>query len=337
MSCGRAPGSGLADQEPGWHPCAEWWLRRAPDPSLLRAQTERTRRRGRCDARHEPSSLQGLFNSPQVVGEALKGAELVAECLSQQGTPPTRRQAAPADIIQAVTLGSQAWSPSAKLSSNSPVGHIQPVPGTRPAMATGSSCRRHLHRRLHARLRRRPATGAVRRLPSRRHPLNSWALVLATRCAPWRVPTRPRGGEGDRGDGGSWPHPRGASPAHSSQEHGVIMRTSSRASLGCDLPHPAVRPLPQQSARARIHDNALICGLEDRIGDRGDLSRAERISIPEGESCHRVRLSSMPRRSTSRPTQGAGGDVQPRCGRAVRAVALSYQFFHVPGFIIMRC
>ena len=80
--------------------------------------------------------FQGLFNSPQVVGEALKGAELVAECLSQLGyaTNPLPGSAR-TDIIQAVTLGSRERVVAfcEAVQRNSPVGaHIQPVPGTTP-------------------------------------------------------------------------------------------------------------------------------------------------------------------------------------------------------------
>ena len=80
--------------------------------------------------------FQGLFNSPQVVGEALKGAELVAEVMTQLGyacNPPAG--AVRTDIIQAVTLGNRervvAFCEAVQRCS--PVGaHIAPIPGVTP-------------------------------------------------------------------------------------------------------------------------------------------------------------------------------------------------------------
>ena len=80
--------------------------------------------------------FQGLFNSPQVVGEALKGAELVAECLSRAGCECNPRAGdARTDIIQAVTLGSRERVVAfcEAVQRNSPVGaHIKPIPGVTP-------------------------------------------------------------------------------------------------------------------------------------------------------------------------------------------------------------
>ena len=80
--------------------------------------------------------FQGLFNSPQVVGEALKGAELVAEVMGRMGFECNPTAGAPrTDIIQAVTLGSRERVVAfcEAVQRNSPVGaHIQPVPGTTP-------------------------------------------------------------------------------------------------------------------------------------------------------------------------------------------------------------
>ena len=52
--------------------------------------------------------FQGLFHAPQVVGEALKGAHLVAAALAALGyacNPPAGAHGARTDIIQAVRLG----------------------------------------------------------------------------------------------------------------------------------------------------------------------------------------------------------------------------------------
>lgn len=80
--------------------------------------------------------FQGLFQAPQVVGEALKGAELVAAtmealgyaCNPPMGTPRT-------DIVQAVRLGARhkVLAFCEAVQRCSPVGaHIRPTPGTTP-------------------------------------------------------------------------------------------------------------------------------------------------------------------------------------------------------------
>mmetsp|Transcript_33154 Transcript_33154/g.71687 ORF Transcript_33154/g.71687 Transcript_33154/m.71687 type:complete len:174 (-) Transcript_33154:94-615(-) len=80
------------------------------------------------------SLFQGLFLAPSIVGESLKGAELLAEvmqnrmgypCYPPPGTPRT-------DIIQAVRLGSREKLISfcESVQRKSPVGaHIRPIPG----------------------------------------------------------------------------------------------------------------------------------------------------------------------------------------------------------------
>ena len=77
--------------------------------------------------------LQGLFLAPVIVGESLKGAELVSKVFTELGyecnPPPNSKRT---DIIQAIKLGSRE-----KLikfceitQSKSPVGsHIKPIPG----------------------------------------------------------------------------------------------------------------------------------------------------------------------------------------------------------------
>jgi cystathionine beta-lyase family protein involved in aluminum resistance len=80
--------------------------------------------------------FQGLFHAPQVVGEALKGAELVATVMSDLGypcNPPA--DAERTDIIQAVKLGSRdaVVAFCAAVQRSSPVGsHVRPIPGITP-------------------------------------------------------------------------------------------------------------------------------------------------------------------------------------------------------------
>ena len=80
--------------------------------------------------------FQGLFNAPQVVGEALKGACLVAhimESLGYECNPPA--DAARTDIIQAVKLRERAkvLAFCEAVQRCSPVGaHIRPVAGITP-------------------------------------------------------------------------------------------------------------------------------------------------------------------------------------------------------------
>ena len=80
--------------------------------------------------------FQGLFHSPQVVGEALKGACLVAHVMSALGypcNPPADH--ARTDIIQAVRLGERAkvLAFCEAVQRRSPVGaHIQPTAGVTP-------------------------------------------------------------------------------------------------------------------------------------------------------------------------------------------------------------
>ena len=80
--------------------------------------------------------FQGLFNAPMVVGEALKGACLVAHVMSDLGyecNPPSGAERT--DIIQAVKLRSRdkVLAFCAAVQRCSPVGaHIRPVAGTTP-------------------------------------------------------------------------------------------------------------------------------------------------------------------------------------------------------------
>ncbi len=78
--------------------------------------------------------FQGLFMAPSIVGESLKGAELVAEVMQNRlgypCNPPPRSHRT--DIIQAVQLGSKEKLVSfcEAVQKKSPVGaHIKPVPG----------------------------------------------------------------------------------------------------------------------------------------------------------------------------------------------------------------
>ena len=80
--------------------------------------------------------FQGLFNAPQVVGEALKGACLVAHVMGSLGydcNPPATAHRT--DIIQAVKLRerSKVLAFCEAVQRCSPVGaHIRPVPGRTP-------------------------------------------------------------------------------------------------------------------------------------------------------------------------------------------------------------
>ena len=80
--------------------------------------------------------FQGLFNAPAVVGEALKGAELVAHVMSALGYLCNPLPgAARTDIIQAVQLGQpeKVVAFCRAVQRNSPVGsHIVPEPGITP-------------------------------------------------------------------------------------------------------------------------------------------------------------------------------------------------------------
>jgi len=81
--------------------------------------------------------FQGLFMAPSIVGESLKGAELVAEVMQNRlghpcNPPPGSLRT---DIIQAVQLGSRKKLVSfcEAVQKRSPVGaHIRPVPGMSP-------------------------------------------------------------------------------------------------------------------------------------------------------------------------------------------------------------
>ena len=81
--------------------------------------------------------FQGLFMAPSIVGESLKGAELVAEVMQNRlghpcNPPPGSLRT---DIIQAVQLGSRKKLISfcEAVQKRSPVGsHIRPVPGMSP-------------------------------------------------------------------------------------------------------------------------------------------------------------------------------------------------------------
>lgn len=83
------------------------------------------------------SLFQGLFMAPAIVGESLKGAELVAEVMQNQlgypcNPPPGSLRT---DIIQAVQLGSRKKLISfcEAVQKRSPVGaYIRPVPGMSP-------------------------------------------------------------------------------------------------------------------------------------------------------------------------------------------------------------
>jgi cystathionine beta-lyase family protein involved in aluminum resistance len=83
------------------------------------------------------SLFQGLFMAPAIVGESLKGAELVAEVMQNRlgypcNPPPGSLRT---DIIQAVQLGSRKKLISfcEAVQKRSPVGaHIRPVPGMTP-------------------------------------------------------------------------------------------------------------------------------------------------------------------------------------------------------------
>lgn len=80
--------------------------------------------------------FQGLFTAPQVVGEATKGACLVAAVMSSLGyecNPPAG--GARTDIIQAVKLGSRAkvLAFCEAVQRHSPVGsYIKPIAGRTP-------------------------------------------------------------------------------------------------------------------------------------------------------------------------------------------------------------
>jgi cystathionine beta-lyase family protein involved in aluminum resistance len=81
--------------------------------------------------------FQGLFMAPSIVGESLKGAELVAEIMQNElgfpcNPPPGSHRT---DIIQAVQLGSREKLISfcEAVQKRSPVGaHIRPIPGSTP-------------------------------------------------------------------------------------------------------------------------------------------------------------------------------------------------------------
>ena len=156
--------------------------------------------------------FQGLFNSPQVVGEALKGAELVAECLSQLGyaTNPLPGSAR-TDIIQAVTLGSRERVVAfcEAVQRNSPVGaHIQPVPGTTPGYGDevifadgtfidGSTLELSADGRCGS---RSPST--FKAAPIGR----TGRSCCATRCAPWRADEAEGAAEATEATGARRPH-----------------------------------------------------------------------------------------------------------------------------------
>ena len=83
------------------------------------------------------SLFQGLFMAPSIVGESLKGAELVAEVMQNKlgfpCNPPPRSSRT--DIIQAVQLGSREKVVSfcESVQKRSPVGgYIRPIPGHSP-------------------------------------------------------------------------------------------------------------------------------------------------------------------------------------------------------------
>ena len=81
--------------------------------------------------------FQGLFMAPGVVGESLKGAELVSEVMNNQlGYPCNPRpNSHRTDIIQAVQLGNRKKLISfcESVQKKSPVGaHIRPIPGFSP-------------------------------------------------------------------------------------------------------------------------------------------------------------------------------------------------------------
>lgn len=81
--------------------------------------------------------FQGLFMAPAIVGESIKGAELVAEVMQNRlgfpcNPPPGGHRT---DIIQAVRLGDRKRLISfcESVQKRSPVGaHIRPVPGQSP-------------------------------------------------------------------------------------------------------------------------------------------------------------------------------------------------------------
>ena len=80
--------------------------------------------------------FQGLFLAPQVVGEAVKGAELIAQVMGSLGYACNPAAGEPrTDIIQAVKLGERAkvLAFCESVQRCSPVGaHIRPTPGTTP-------------------------------------------------------------------------------------------------------------------------------------------------------------------------------------------------------------
>ncbi|KAF5730651.1 hypothetical protein HS088_TW19G00243 [Tripterygium wilfordii] len=84
--------------------------------------------------------FQGLFLSPQMVGEAIKGTLLIAEVMASKGYKVQPRPRVPRhDTVQAVQLGSRerllAFCEAVQRSS--PVGSFtKPVPGTTPGYAS---------------------------------------------------------------------------------------------------------------------------------------------------------------------------------------------------------
>ncbi len=84
--------------------------------------------------------FQGLFLAPQMVGEALKSAHLIAQVFDQLGYPVNPRPQAPRhDTIQAVRLESadKLIAFCRALQQHSPVGsYLDPVPATMPGYAS---------------------------------------------------------------------------------------------------------------------------------------------------------------------------------------------------------
>lgn len=84
--------------------------------------------------------FQGLFLSPQMVGEAIKGSHLIAYIFDQLGYPVNPLPLVPRkDIIQAVQLGSpeKLIAFCKVIQQHSPVdSYVEPVPGAMPGYAS---------------------------------------------------------------------------------------------------------------------------------------------------------------------------------------------------------
>jgi cystathionine beta-lyase family protein involved in aluminum resistance len=83
--------------------------------------------------------MQGLFLSPQIVGEAIKGAHLASRIFEQLGYPVNPASITPrTDVIQAIQLGSpeKLIAFCKAIQRSSPIGaYLEPVPDTVPGYA----------------------------------------------------------------------------------------------------------------------------------------------------------------------------------------------------------